>query len=270
MYSPYSSATTREGFLADLQRAYLRERQSKGTAPETMGVTVPLPEPTSAADVFAEGDRWSAMNQERKGHMAYDTNETPMDDSYAQRRYDFLVGEEAVRKVAYDDKTGKPMRPGQAKQGNITVGIGFNMERPDARRVMSKVLGIDDKGFDAIYSGAQGLNDSQVRKLFDYTANEAENIVSTRLKGVTLPEHQRLALVSMAFNGPSLIGPKITAAIKNNDLNAALDEMLYNSGRNKALAGRRYREAAMFAGPGDAKMRLPEFAEYRLWAKSRA
>jgi lysozyme len=38
-----------------------------------------------------------------------------------------LVKHEGFRKLAYDDATGRPLRPGDELQGKVTIGIGRNI-----------------------------------------------------------------------------------------------------------------------------------------------
>ncbi len=263
-YSEFSSATNVQDFYKDLMRSSVQRAQAEGAAPPTLGVTVPLPGVASAHEYLQAMTGLADTERVRKQHMSYDTPGTPLEASYTQRRYDFIAGSEAIKRRAYDDATGGYMRPGAGAKGNVTVGVGFNMDRPDAKDVMSHALGFDDATFQSVYSGQRALSDLEVRKLFEYTAEEAESIVTNKLgKDVPLKEHQRLALVSLAFNSPSLIGPRIVDAIKNNKTVAALKEILFNSNRRRSagLARRRYREAHMFNGPS-ASEGLPALQDY--------
>lgn len=261
-YHPQSSATSESEFFGELMRASLRAQQSLGTASETLGITVPVTSPTNAAEYVQQQQSWQRDVIRRKGPMGYDTTDTPFESSYTQKRYDFISGEESVRRYAYDDATGKQITDSTRKRGLTTIGIGFNMDRPDARQVVAKALGLDGEAFDALYRGQRALSDVEVRKLADYTMNEAERIIANKFKGVDLTANERIALVSLAFNSPALIGPKLTAAIQSGDKRAALNEILYNSNRKglAGLAARRYREAAMLAGTGSND--LPAFKEY--------
>lgn len=240
------------------------DRQAAGDAAPSSGVTKPLPEVRSPADIVEGLRAMRSQLQTQRGGLPVENNLTPVEAGYAQKRFEFISGEEATRRFAYDDATGRQVRPGTPKRGNITVGIGFNMDRPDARNVMRTALGVGDKEFDEIYSGRKSLTDLQIRKLFDFNANEAEAIVAERFKGVNLRDHQRLALVSMAFNSPRLLGPKLVDAIRNNRSPEAIHEILHNSNRRgiRGLAARRWREAFMFNGAASETAALPAFADY--------
>lgn len=208
------------------------------------------------------------MNQDLRGGSAYDARTDNVSQTYLTRRFNFLSELEGVELRAYDDVTGKPITPNSPAQGNITVGVGFNMDRPDAREVFTEILDVDGSVFDRIYSGEQQLTPAQVRRLFDYTAAEAEQIVQNTFKGRELSSHQRIALVSLAFNHPDLIGPNLTAFVKAGDIDGAIDEILYrsNAKKIKGLANRRYKEALMFMGPLAAKEQ--GFVDYETYIRT--
>lgn len=264
-YHPQSSALSTNEFWADMTRSTLLARQTTGSAPDTLGVTVPLEIPKSADEFAGQLSKWRPSVIERQGPVGYDNSTTPFSDSYVQRRYDFIAGSEAVRSFAYDDATGKQVTEQRPPKGNVTVGVGFNMERPDARKVFAQALQLGDADFDKVKAGQKALSPTQIRTLFDYTVQEAESVVDQRLKGVPLKEHERQALVSMAFNGPSLIGPNFVALMQKGDKQGAFDAILNHSNltKDEGIAYRRYKEAAMFAGMGGSGANnMPAIADY--------
>lgn len=217
-----------------------------------MGLVPPSAGVTSDVNLDApevEIPRLMMEQKLRKGGGAADPAGAPVDSTYGQRRYEFIKAEEGVRRYAYDDVTGRPVEAAKV-QGNRTIGIGFNMERPDAKAIMKDVLDIDDKTFNDIYNGRKGLNDNQVRALFDFTVQEAEQIVNTKFGDLGLRDHQRIALVSLAFNNPSLIGPNLTRFVRGGDWESAALEIRdrSNAGKVAGIASRRQREAKMFMG----------------------
>jgi GH24 family phage-related lysozyme (muramidase) len=244
-------------FLAD-------HRRSNGTVAPSVGVTRPLflDKIQSIKDALSLGDRLAVEQKDRAGALGKEPRLTASSDSYRQKRWDFVSGEEGFRTRAYDDATGEPRRPGTPKKGFVTVGTGFNMDRPDARKVWEKA-GIE-ADFQRVYNGEQRLNEDQVRRLFEVTINEAEDIVQNKFRGTDLQEHERLALVSLAFNNPALVGPNLTRMIREGDKKGAIEGILYFSNRKKrkGLASRRYREAKMFAGPLNRVSAIPDFKTY--------
>lgn len=263
---PYSTATTPEGVMQDIGAKLLKDQQALGGAAPSLGITRPMPDMSTPEKMLGAMSAWTDEQVATYGGDALDMGDTKSANSYGERRWKFLSSEEGIRTVAYDDATGRPLRKGQPKEGLATVGVGFNLDRPDARKVLKDVLGFSDSRFDKVYSGEDALDEVEVRTLFDHTAKEAESFVTNRFKGVPLKEHQRLSLISLAFNNPSLIGPKLTKAVQSGDWSTATDEILNNSNRKKSkgLAARRYREATTFAGVTSeaSEFGIPAFNEY--------
>ncbi len=100
------------------------------------------------------------------------------------------------------------------------------------------------------------LDDTKVRSLYDTAMNETKETVRTKLGNFVdgsgsvydaLANSQELAaLLSLAYNSPSLIGPRIIAALQNQDHAEAWYEIRYNSSAAGIHADRRYREADLF------------------------
>ncbi len=82
-------------------------------------------------------------------------------------------------------------------EGHPTVGIGFNLDRPQAKREI-EALGLD---YDKVRTGAQDLTDGQIDQLFSKTTDEA---ISGARQAVTnfddIPEDKQVVLVDMVFN----------------------------------------------------------------------
>lgn len=246
-----SLAETPEGVLEDMGRHMARSFQAEDLIPQSVGVNGPMFSRAirTGADLFEEVGSWFTTQRQRQGGRALDTPTTPGGHTYRDRRYEFLMAEEGVRERAYDDATGRTVDGSTPKRGNITVGIGFNMDRPDARTVWGRVFGDQGPSFDAVYNGTARLDRAQVRALFDYNADEAERVVNGRFRDVPLREHQRIALVSMAFNGPALIGPNLTAAIREGRSEEAAEIIrTASASRQPVLNRRREREASLFRG----------------------
>lgn len=248
----------------DIANFLTANRRSRGTAPPSAGITTPIQTESlrTFQDVLKTTQGMRQEMKDRQGGHGTDGNDTMLSNGYSRRRYSFLSQQEGVRFRAYDDQTGQPVAPGTAREGLATVGVGFNMERPDARAVYREATGRSD--FDAVRAGTTKINDQDVQRLFEHTIQEAEQFIQNRFRGVDLREHQRIALVSLAFNNPSLVGPNLTRMVKEGDWNGARDEILHRSNRtsNRGLASRRWREAAMFTGPLEAAVALPKYREY--------
>lgn len=249
-----SSATTMDGFWRDLYDYVGSRRRDEGRASPAYGVS----KPTDRDNVSSWDDVVSAVqgltndDKKRRGGSGLDTAITQPEDTYGQRRYDFISGEEGSRSRSYKDT-----------KGNMTVGIGFNMDAPGNRDQFKRVLNVDDDVFDAVRDGKRSLTENQIRKLFDASVQEAEDFIKQKFDGVDLLDHQRLALVSLAFNSPSLIGPNLERFIREGNLEGARDEILYGSGEEArgGVPRRRYKEAGMFIGPMKVSA-LPNYKDY--------
>jgi GH24 family phage-related lysozyme (muramidase) len=190
-----------------------------------------------------------------------------LDPSYTKRRQDFIAQSEGNRIRAYDDVTGRHVVPGRKTLGKVTVGIGFNMEQAGAMDIFKQATGLSALEFEAVAFGRKSLTPPQIQRLFEVTVKIAEKFISDTFPGVSLTQHQRLALVSLAFNNPDkLIGPMLKAQVREGRWDDAIAEILYRSNggksRSEGIAARRYREGAMFMGPARASAELPEFGNY--------
>lgn len=268
-----SNATTLEGQLNDTVDTFVRKAQQTGIVPLGVGVNRPRDPVTTPEEAFKQIDGFIKQNISEKRGMAFDKI-TPASQSYRERRYDFLRQVEGIREFAYDDATGKRIDGSTPKKGFATVGVGFNMERKDAQSVFKNVLGLGPDQFNKVKNGEVPLSPDQIRRLFDFTIQEAEQHVARRLDDAPITEQQRIALVSMAFNNPELVGPNLSRMVKNGRFEEAKKEILYKSNlrRHRGLARRRYMEALMFSGQADtdvgdgnnqaAVTSLPKLTEY--------
>jgi GH24 family phage-related lysozyme (muramidase) len=196
----------------------------------------------------ARGYLEQLMSESRKVTRFVDPKDyKSVDDLYSAQRLDLLARVEGKRYQAYDDATGKSVGPNDTVKGSRTVGIGFNMDSEDARRDFA-VLGIKD--FDAVYRGERKLTEAEVISLFELNIQQAEEVVSKKLGNVPLSRNQRLALVSMAFNHPNLLGPNLIGFIKSGDMESAAKEIFERSNKKKdpGLQNRRDIEGSLFRG----------------------
>lgn len=174
---------------------------------------------------------------------------------------DFISEKEGKEYRAYSDKAA-------GGKGDITIGIGFNMDRPGARKTLESV-GIDSARFDVLKSGQDELTEKEFQDIANLVVEEAREVVNCRIHAC-LKLGQLTALTSLVVNGgPGLLGPKITRAVNEGDHHAAVDEILFDSGtrKNPKLMRRRFDEAVLYAvcvGVG-----IPTWEEYRKEHKER-
>ncbi|XP_053382415.1 uncharacterized protein LOC128549538 [Mercenaria mercenaria] len=115
---------------------------------------------------------------------------------------------EGIERKAYD---AQPKNP---KVHDTTIGIGFNLNRPDAEKTFKKVVpGVD---FNKVKSGKQTITDKQARALFNH---DVDNIYEPRARNKVgkdvydkLPSNVKAAVVNAVYRGD--LGPKATNLIK--------------------------------------------------------
>jgi GH24 family phage-related lysozyme (muramidase) len=140
-------------------------------------------------------------------------------------------------------------------KGLRTIGHGYNIDAPGQFDKMKKILGLSDEEADAIVSGEMSISKEQADKLFNFSAKKAERQLDEKLQsigGVQLTSDQRAALVSMIYNSPKLIGPKILEALKSGNYEEVARLISITSDFQKrkhpGLPIRRRKEAALFSG----------------------
>ena len=131
-----------------------------------------------------------------------------------------------------------------------TIGYGFNMDEPSNRDLVKRALKSADDHFDALRHGDKELTPREGRILFEASVGQAEKLINQKFSDVDLKGYQRMALVSLAYNHPALIGPNLTKQIKAGDFEAAKDEILNGSNKYKikGIQNRRIDEANLFSG----------------------
>lgn len=125
-----------------------------------------------------------------------------------------IEGHEGRRATAYPDT-----------MGNMTVGVGFNLERPDARQLISQV----GANYDEVLAQRQSLTDQQIDRLFDITLNEAFQSAQQFIPDLgSHPEMVQRVIVDMAFNlgAPTLqTFNRLRADIKARNYRSAAQDM---------------------------------------------
>jgi GH24 family phage-related lysozyme (muramidase) len=127
---------------------------------------------------------------------------------------DQLVRHEGKRTKVYKDTEGLP-----------TVGVGFNLTRPDARKKI-EALGLD---YQKVLAGTQELTDAQIGKLLQADIDAAvAGCKKVFPKFADLSDARQRALADMMFNlGPARFGQfkKMIAHVKAGEFDKAADEM---------------------------------------------
>lgn len=101
-------------------------------------------------------------------------------------------------------------------KGLRTIGIGFNMDRPEARFEWEAALG-KDVSFD-IHSDLKTkipITKEQAYQLLDYSIQTREQELSKIFPDwMLLKPNEKITIISIYYNSPSLVGPKFKYNIK--------------------------------------------------------
>jgi len=128
---------------------------------------------------------------------------------------DIISKNEGFREYSYQDTTG-----------NTTVGFGFNLERPDAKKLIEG-LGYD---FNKVYQGSQPVSKEASARLRDYAIEEAIGIADSFSGGLeNHPREAQIVITDMAYNlGPNRLNQfvKMKQAIQQKNYAAAAKEMV--------------------------------------------
>lgn len=137
--------------------------------------------------------------------------------------------------------------------GNRTIGVGFNLERNDARDKMKKI-GAD---FDKVIVGEEELSDDQINSLLGYdieaAIGNAKRLVSNFDK---IQDNVKLIVVDMVFNlGPSRFGKfkKFIAAINSFDYQTAANELVNSKWYGQTKRRAKSHVETLKSIPGPAK-----------------
>ena len=256
---------------AMLQEGVMNQLAANDKVSPTVGLTAPskagmvpvgtplkagfLPDVDSIADT-AENVSWFIQDAYKgiKEHMSPETS-----PEYTDQRFEMIAEAEAWRSGAYWD--GVKSAPNG--KGYRTVGYGYNMDSVGHKDLFMKTLQVGEKYFDSVHKGTTQITEAQGRKLFDAAVGEAESVIDNRLNGVDLNHQQRLALVSMAYNSPKLIGENLVGHLKGGRIDKAVEEILYksNGSRMLGLYNRRYEEALTFVG-ANREHGMPSYLAY--------
>ena len=109
--------------------------------------------------------------------------------------------------------------------GKKTVGIGFDMKQPDARKIWQKVLPCVP--FDDVLSGKRCLEEAEIQKLFQHTLKEKIKIAKRLFpKFDSYPDDVKTALVNGVFHGDFNEGHKTVKLINEGKWDKVADEYL--------------------------------------------
>lgn len=108
---------------------------------------------------------------------------SPLMSKDSDTLFNQLARHEGIRHNVYKDSKGIP-----------TIGIGFNLTDPNNKKILAK-LGISDQNI------RQGLNDAQIKQLFDFSLRQAKIDAQKYIPNLSShPINVQNAIIDMAFN----------------------------------------------------------------------
>jgi GH24 family phage-related lysozyme (muramidase) len=148
--------------------------------------------------------------------VSRDTGEVPLDQQAA-------LGPTALVD-SVEREEGRESRVYVDTEGNPSIGVGFNLNRADADRILREV-GADPQ---AVRAGEAELTDQQIDAIRDFTINEAIERVQRQVPGFDqLDEVRQHVLIDMVFNMGSITGfRRMLEAIAQQDWERAAAELL--------------------------------------------
>lgn len=147
-------------------------------------------------------------------------------------------------------KNGVRVRDGHGSTEEVSVGYGFNMTRgPDARAAF-KEIGLDDKAFDDVLNGRRSITNEQAAKLRENDILRFNAGLSRAIQDRPLRDHQRAALVSLAYNTGLAGARPILEAVKSGAPDKEVARLIatFKTGKDGKLANRRKHEASLWLG----------------------
>lgn len=128
--------------------------------------------------------------------------------------FNFIKKHEGYKKAMYLDTQGIP-----------TIGIGFNLTRPDAALIASQAGANVQK----LLTSQEQLSDSQIKQIFQITLKIAYNDAKKWIPAFdTLPKNIKMAILDMSFNlGYTRLSKfiKTRQFIMNSDFKGAAQEL---------------------------------------------
>jgi GH24 family phage-related lysozyme (muramidase) len=144
-------------------------------------------------------------------------------DSKIEKFRQMIIRHEGMSNKVYKDSTG-----------HNSIGIGFNLDRKDAPKIL-QALG---KDYSAIIDGKDSLSDEQINKLFNLSVNESVKAAREVFSGLDrMPPEAKFVALDLIFNmGKEGVSKfkNFVSAMNAGDWSTAADELMYKDGKTKA------------------------------------
>lgn len=240
--------------LPSFQSRLTETLKARGLIPMSTGVTRPVRVAENYGDAIMSATEEVERARVMFGSRSTERYSTSVGNTYRDKRFAMIASLESVKLRVYQDT-----------KHNVSVGLGFNMDKSGARDVWARAFG-DSVSFDAVKSGTKELSYAQAKTLFDNDIAYYEGVVSRAAGDRALTENQRLALVSIAYTSPARVAGW-SSVIQSGD-DKRLQELILTQSfaaghpQSEGLQARRYIEASVFSGSAELKSLMPTFGQY--------
>lgn len=159
------------------------------------------------------------------------------DDAFLERRMDFIANVEGGFK-------------GTMHYVNDVPHIGYGVNLEVHKGLIQEKLNFSDNDMAKLMKGEKAITQTQGRLITEFILQDMDKLVTDRIGDIPLNTDQRIALNSMAYNAPALIGPNLVKHIQNGDMDSISNEILNrsNKSKSKGIDNRRKMEHDMFFG----------------------
>lgn len=168
---------------------------------------------------------------------------------------DVIGGAEGNEAYAYHGllsskrKDGVQVKEGHGSTEEVSVGYGFNLGQPGGRQLYESAIGSNGPSFEDVFNGRKPITAENAEQLRDYMILQKNALVDKATGHSPLRDHQRAALVSLAYNGNSGGLKVIGDAIKAKRPDAEIADLIRKTGTlGGKLQNRRNHEAALYMG----------------------
>jgi hypothetical protein len=139
-----------------------------------------------------------------------DSNNANHDAIFQRAMYRYFVDAEGISKFAYDDARTYGRNAVSCINtvlGNVTVGIGFNMDDPASKAYWEGYFE-GSRDFMRVYRGEENLNIEEINGLFYYVLDSKRKYLEVLYQKIfhKLKLNERLVLEDLYYHGPSMVG----------------------------------------------------------------
>lgn len=183
--------------------------------------------------------------------------EAMLEKDLSEKMKPIVESYEGRRRRAYKDTTG-----------HLTIGIGFNLDRPGAKSFLRNCGVLD---YQNVYDGIASLTEAQINLIYLRTFTDCVFAARRLVKNFDeLPEIVRGIVADMIFNmGEGSFGKfkKMIAALEKDEIGTAAQEMKKSAWGKKTNRARQYVPMMGLVAAGCEELLKPSVVDAMKWHK---